>query len=122
MKSLEPEDRMMTYDEAQGLRAELIDLVGRLEDKLSMSQYPDVRRAMQAELRHAQARLRKVKDWLRKNDAVKQSEWKLLARAYQELQALLPVAPGRAEGIEQILDAIELVVPGQYLKKEGTES
>lgn len=113
-------DDDMTYDEAQSLRAALIAEVGRLEDELSMlTGGPAARRAAQANLRAAQARLRNVKEWLRKNDVVKQSEWKLLARAYHELQALLPVAPGRTEGIEQILDAIELVVPGQYLEKEG---
>jgi hypothetical protein len=104
-----------TYDEALALRGKLIEEVDSLQDVLAANPYGPHRTDTLTRLRRARALLRQVKEWLRKNDVVKQSEWTLLARAHALLQALEPVATGHAEDIEQLLDAIELVVPGQYL-------
>jgi len=106
-----------TYDEAMELRSRLISEVDEIQGTLAVRKDLEWRSSALRSLRDKRQHLRSVKDWIRKNDPRKQSEWELLSRTYSLLEALAPVAVGHAEEIEALLDAIELVVPGKYLGK-----
>ncbi len=109
-----------TYDEAMELRSRLISEVDEIQGTLAVRKDLEWRNSALRSLRDKREQLRSVKDWIRRNDPRKQSEWELLSRTYALLEALAPVAVGHAEEIEALLDAIELVVPGKYLGKAGT--
>jgi hypothetical protein len=107
-----------TYDEALLRRANLIDEVDAAQDILSGRLDPDSRAFWLKTLRIKRSLLRQLKEWLRKNDRLKMSEWELLARTHRLLTRMGTEAPvGYHEEMEALLDAIELVVPGQYLEK-----
>jgi hypothetical protein len=109
-----------SYDEALKLRAELIEEVDRLQDSLSVRSDLEWRTQALAELSHKRSLLRQLKEWLRRHDPQKMSEWELLAIAHQFLERVAAlVGDGNALDAEReaLLDAIELVVPGQYLNK-----
>ena len=119
-------DPPKTYDEALALRARLIAETDRLQDELSVETDMTVRYPALASLRKKRALLRQVKEWLRRNDVVKMSEWELLGRAHQFLEEVASFVRDKTDDGHQnaldaereaLLDAIELVVPGQYLKK-----
>jgi hypothetical protein len=113
-----------SYDEALKLRAELIEEVDRLQDSLSVRSDLEWRTQALAELSHKRSLLRQLKEWLRRHDPQKMSEWELLARAHNLVSRIgdelrVSTAPASyLEEMDQLLDAIELVVPGQYLNKQ----
>lgn len=114
-------DPPKTYDEALAMRAKFIDRIDELQGMLASRSGMEWRNAVLADLRGNRSLLRQLKDWIRRNDAVKMSEWELLARAHQFLEEVSwHVGCGNALDAEReaLLDAIELVVPGQYLNKQ----
>lgn len=115
-----------THEEFLVRRERVIAEIEQIQDDLSVEETQAWRTVLIANLRKNQAELRRLKDWLRKN--VKESEWTLLARAHALLCRIAdeyrveatPAVP--LEETEALLDAIELVVPRQYLDKKGTEN
>jgi hypothetical protein len=117
-----------SVDEARARREALIREHAVIDEQMSVRHDLEWRAKARSDLRQIQAEIRMLKEYLRKNDVAKESEWKLLARAH----AMLCVAvdyPGAGsprwdtnllwrEEAEALLDAIELVVPGQYLKQK----
>jgi hypothetical protein len=81
---------------------------------------PEWRRTALHALNAKQNELRRIKDWLRKNDVAKQGEWALLGRAYRFLDSIeihdddTPFA----RDVYSLLDAIEKTIPGKYLSNE----
>lgn len=110
-----------SYDEALKARAELIEEVDRLQDGLSVRSDLEWRAYALTELSHKRALLRQLKEWIRRHDPQKMSEWELLARAHRVLEEVAASGANLPSSLdaerEALLDAIELVVPGQYLNK-----
>ena len=116
-------------DEARARREALIREHAAIDEQLSVRHDLEWRTRARTDLRRIQAEIRMLKDYLRKNDSAKESEWKLLARAHAMLARSVEVdaRPEAAEEelknmqwkdeVESLLDAIEHVVPGQYLNK-----
>lgn len=96
---------------------------GEPYDSLKTMPYPAWRRSAINALNQKQAELRRIKDWLRKNDTAKQSEWALLGRAYRMIEELrgshdcLPESYGTE--VDSMLDAIEKTIPGKYLETQN---
>jgi hypothetical protein len=113
--------RLRLIEESQGIQAQLEER-DRADD-------PEWRHRAREALRHKQAELRRLKEWLRTHDTSRQTEWALLGRVYRLLSSLseaptiLPASEAWEE-IEGVLDAIERRVPGRHLgealKKEAT--
>jgi hypothetical protein len=113
-----------SVDEARARREALIREHAVIDGQMSVRHDLEWRAKARSDLRRIQAEIRMLKEYLRKNDVAKESEWKLLARAHAmlvrwvtaDIAAEFPDLARREEA-EALLDAIELVVPGQYLNK-----
>lgn len=107
----------MNHEEAIARRSVLVSTVDRLQDALSlMDKEAGGRREVLRQLRSAQEELRSLKDWLRVHDPVKESEWRLLGRAYCLLERLHEGEEIPDEEIDAVLDAIEAAVPKKHLE------
>jgi hypothetical protein len=96
---------------------------GEAYDSISTMQYPAWRRSAITALNRKQAELRRIKDWLRKNDVAKKGEWALLGKAYRLLDAIQASGAmdvgvdGLVAQSQVLLDEIEKTIPGKYLEQ-----
>jgi hypothetical protein len=105
--------------EIEALQAELADKDQRDErgHRLDLETYNRWRTNRIHVLHAKQQELRGVKGWIStKNGGTKPSEWALLARAYRFIDGIEELPADKTAEAEQLLDAIEFVLPGSFLQ------
>ena len=112
-----------SHDDAVVKRNALIKEVQDIQAQLGAAKEDEPQQVWRRNALHAlnakQNELRRIKDWLRKNDAAKKGEWELLGRAYHVIEGLRDqqAMPDDHGGeIDALLDAIEKTIPGKYLE------
>lgn len=124
-------DEPRTVDEAIARRNALITDVQKIQAQLGREDGGDAewRRTALHALNEKQGELRRLKDWLRRNDERKASEWQLLATAHRLMEEIMESgaldpdasdAPALVSELHDrlvaLLDEIEKTVPGKYLE------
>lgn len=119
-----------TVDEAIERRNALIADVQKIQAQLGrIDGDPEWRRSAIHALNTKQGELRRIKDWLRRHDDHKTSEWQLLGKAHRLMDEIVEGgfldanasdAPALAtelhDRLTALLDEIEKTVPGKYLE------